>query len=67
VLRPPTWSCAPSSTLAWTLIGIEISAEKVLGDRLTGPTPVSDAFYDAYDETVRTCVAEARSPEMEAG
>jgi hypothetical protein len=46
---------------------IEMSAEKVLGDRFTGPTPVSDAFYDAYDETVRMYVAELRSPEMEAG
>jgi hypothetical protein len=46
---------------------IEISAEKVLGDRFVNPTAVSNAFYGAYDETVRTYVAEARGLEMEAG
>ena len=39
---------------------IRASAERVLGDRFNDPTPVSDAFYDAYDATAATYVADMR-------
>jgi hypothetical protein len=46
---------------------VDASAEKVLGDRFTGPTAASDAFYDAYDETAAMYAADARDLDREAG
>ena len=40
---------------------IEQSAEQVLASRATCPTPVSEAFYDAYGEVARTYAAAART------
>ena len=46
---------------------IRDSAERVLGDRFSDPSPASDAFYGAYDETVAACEAELAEPDIEAG
>jgi hypothetical protein len=46
---------------------VDASAEKVLGDRFTDPTQVSDAFYDGYDETADVYAADARDLDKEAG
>jgi hypothetical protein len=44
---------------------IDASAEAVLGGRFDHPTPVSEAFYRGYGETVSIYTREAR--ELEAG
>lgn len=46
---------------------IRDSAERVLADRFAEPSPASDAFYGAYDETVAACEAELAEPDIEAG
>ena len=43
------------------------SAERVLADRFADPSPASDAFYAAYDETSATLVADMPDPAAEPG
>jgi len=45
---------------------VDRSAEQVLGGRFENPTPVSDAFYGAYDDVAAAYVADARR-DIEAG
>ena len=45
---------------------IRASVERVLGDRFNEPTPASDAFYDAYDATAATYVADMRDLALES-
>jgi hypothetical protein len=45
---------------------IEQSAARVLADRSVHPTPISTAFYAAYDEVAHTYTAAARAFGLEA-